>query len=144
MADMPIDNPLFLILGDGEDVPEQDFEVTVEQLRDTGEKVARITLRLPPRLYTYIDALATSNGRSWAAECQAALQAHEALSRLSAIRDTELQTHRKQLSGGVHGVTGDSAARFGELLRDDIAQIWTAAFGTRTHNREFARTLFGE
>jgi hypothetical protein len=144
MSDMPVDNPLFQILGDNEAGSEQDFEVTVEDLRPAGGKGARVTLRLPPRLVSYIAGLAHSNGRSWAAECQAALEAHEALSRLSSVRDQDLQERRKKASRGVHGVTGKRAERFAEMLRDDLARIWATSFGTAERNRAFVAKLFAE
>jgi hypothetical protein len=94
MADMPIENPLFQIIGDDDAGPEEARMESIEDLRPGGEKGARVSLRLPPRLVLYIQGLAESNGRSFATECQAALEAHEALSRLTAVLDQDLQLRR--------------------------------------------------
>jgi hypothetical protein len=146
MADMPIENPLFQILGDDDAGPEEAQLETIEDLRSTGEKGARVSLRLPPRLVLYLSGLAESNGKSFAAECEAALKAHEILSRLSAVLDQELQIRRKQESGGVHGVTGKNAERFAELLRDELGEIWSRSFvfATRSQQRKFADLLLGQ
>ncbi len=126
---MPIENPLFQILGDDDAGPEQDFDLTVEDLREVGEKGARVTLRLPPRVYNYIAGLAASNRRSVAAEIQAALQAHEALSRMTALLDQDLQQQRHRDSDGVHGVVGESAKKMIRMLRRDLAALWAGSFG---------------
>lgn len=143
MADMAIENPLFQIMGDDDVGPEEDQLELIEDLRPAGGKGARVSLRLPPRLVLYIGGLAETNGRSFAAECQAALEAHEALSRLSAVMDQELQARRKRESGGVHGVTGENAERFAERLRDELGEIWSKAFTTRSEQRRFADRLLG-
>lgn len=141
MADMPIENPLFQIIGDNDAGPEDAQLETVEDLRPGGGKGARVSLRLPPRLVLYIQGLAESNGRSFAAECQAALEAHEALSRLTAVLDQDLQLRRKRESDGVHGVTGEGAEQFADRLRDELGEIWSGAFSTRQQRRRFADDL---
>jgi hypothetical protein len=143
MAAMGIENPLFQIIGDNDAGPEEAQLEQIEDLRPVGGKGARLTLRLPPRLVLYLQGLAESNGRSLASECQAALEAHELLSRLSAVSDQELQRHRKAESNGLHGVTGDSAANFADHLRDDLARIWSQSFSTRPQQRRFADELLG-
>jgi hypothetical protein len=143
MADMPIENPLFQIVGDDDPGPEEEQLESIDDLRARGGKGARVSLRLPPRLVLYIGGLAESNERSFAAECQAALEAHEILSRLSAVLDQDLQSRRKQESGGVHGVTGQNAERFAERLRDELGEIWSRAFVTRSQKRGLADLLTG-
>jgi hypothetical protein len=143
MADMGIENPLFQILGDNDAGPEEQQLEAIEDLRPEGGKGARVTLRLPPRLVAYFQGLAQSNGRSFAAECQAALEAHEALSRLSAVLDHELQQRRKFESDGVHGVTGESARKLVDMLHDDLGRIWSQSFSTSTQRRAVADRLFG-
>ena len=60
LADMPIDNPLFQIMGDNDAGPE-DAQLEAERdLRPGGDKGARVSLRLPPRLVLYIQGLARS------------------------------------------------------------------------------------
>lgn len=141
MAAMAIENPLFQIIGDNDAGPEEAQLEAIEDLRPAGGKGARITLRLPPRLVLYLQGLADSNARSLASECQAALEAHELLSRLSAVSDHELQKRRKAESGGVHGVTGAAAERLAEGLRDDLARIFSQAFTTTMTQRRFAEDL---
>jgi hypothetical protein len=143
MAAMSIENPLFQILGDNDAGPEEQQLEGIEDLRPRGGKGARVTLRLPPRLVLYLQGLAQSNGRSFAAECQAALEVHEALSRLSAVLDSDLQARRKAESGGLHGVTGTPADKFAEMLRDDVSRIWSQSFATSTQRRNLAQELFG-
>jgi hypothetical protein len=138
---MPIENPLFQIIGDNDAGPEDAQLEAIEDLRPGGDKGARVSLRLPPRLVAYLQGLANSNGRSFAAECQAALEAHEALSRLTAVLDQELQRRRKEESDGVHGVTGQGAERLAERLRDELGEIWSTAFSTRQQQRRFADDL---
>jgi hypothetical protein len=139
-----IDNPLYLMIG--VDDPEDVAVEAIEDLRATGDRGARVTLRLPVRLAAYIESLAKSNDRSFAAEVVAALQAHEALSRLAAVLDTELQERRKRESGGVHGVTGETAAKFVAMQREDLGRIWAAAFqhGQTTHQRDYAGRLLAD
>ena len=141
---MPIQNPLFQIMGDNDAGPEQDFDLKVEDLRGTGDKGARVTLRLPSRLFNYIAGLAETNRRSFAAEMQAALEAHEALSRIGALLDQELQQQRHEASNGLHGVVGESAERMVETLVWDLSNIWAAAFGATATPARFARALAGE
>jgi hypothetical protein len=144
MSAMPIQNPLFQIMGDNDAGPEQDFDLKVEDLRASGDKGARVTFRLPPRLFNYIAGLAETNRRSFAAEMQAALEAHEALSRIGALLDQELQQQRHKTSDGLHGVIGDSADRMVETLVWDLANVWAAAFGATATPARFARALSGE
>jgi len=144
MAVMGIENPTFQIIGDNDAGPEEEQLAALVDLRPGGGKGARVTLRLPPRLVAYLQGLAHSNGRSLAVECQAALEAHEALSRLSAVLDHELQARRTAESGGVHGVTGKSAERFAEMLRDEISRIWSQSFATSPQRRSLAQALFGD
>lgn len=141
VAAMPIENPLFQIIGDSDAGPEQDYDLKVEDLRKIGEKGARVTLRLPVRVYNYIAGLAESNRRSFAAEVQAALEAHEALSRLSALMDQDLQQARRDASGGVHGVVGGSASSMSSMIRRDLAHIWAASFGVAGAPGAFAAAL---
>lgn len=143
MTDVAIENPLFQIVGDNDAGPEEAQLEAIEDLRPTGGKGARVSLRLPPRLVLYLQGLAESNGRSFASECQAALEAHEVLSRLSAVLDQDLQQRRKRESDGVHGITGSNAERFAETLRDDLGQLWSRAFVTRDEQRKFADRLIG-
>lgn len=128
---MPIENPVFMLMGDDDAGPEQDTDFTLEDLRRLGDKGARVTLRLPPRVYNYVAGLAESNRRSVAAEIQAALEVHETLSRMSALLDQDLQTRRHQESGGQHGVVGLTADRMIETLREDLGALWSASFGLR-------------
>ena len=144
MADMAIENPLFQIVGDNDAGPEEARLEAIEDLRPDGGKGARVSLRLPPRLVLYLQGLAESNGRSFAAECQAALEAHEILSRLSAVLDQDLQRRRKRESDGVHGITGETADRFAETLRDDLSALWSQAFATRGEQRRFADRLISQ
>ncbi len=139
-----IENPLYLIIGS--DDPEEVAVERIDDLRATGERGARVTLRLPTRLAGYIEGLARSNDRSFAAEVVAALQAHEALSRLAAVRDTALQERRKAESGGVHGITGESARQFASMLHADLGRIWATAFqhGQTAHQRDYAEQLLGD
>ncbi|HWA54130.1 MAG TPA: hypothetical protein VG816_08160 [Solirubrobacterales bacterium] len=141
---MAIENPLFQIIGDNDAGPEEEQLEGIEDLRPDGGKGARVSLRLPPRLVLYLQGLAQSNGRSFAAECQAALEAHEILSRLSAVLDQDLQLRRKRESDGVHGITGERAERFAETLRDDLAGLWSRAFVTREEQRRFTDRLIGQ
>ncbi len=138
---MPIDNPLFQIIGDNDAGPEQDYDLTVEDLRAVGEKGARVTLRLPVRVYNYIAGLAASNRRSFAAEVQAALEAHEALSRLSALIDQELQQQRRDASNGQRGVVGESAEKMTQMIRRDLAHLWASSFGVPRAPEAFATAL---
>ena len=141
---MPIDNPLFQILGHEDVGPEQDFDLTVEDLRAVGEKGARVTLRLPVRVYSYIAGLAESNRRSFAAEVQAALEAHEALSRLSALLDQSLQQERWDASDGVHGVVGEPAEKMVRMIRRDLAHLWTTSFGVAGAPHAFGAALVAD
>ncbi|MBJ7470351.1 MAG: hypothetical protein JHD16_03580 [Solirubrobacteraceae bacterium] len=140
---MPIQNPLFQILGDNDAGPEQDFDLSIEDLRASGGKGARVTLRLPPRLVSYIAGLAETNRRSFASEVQAALEAHEALSRLSALMDEDLQRQRYEHSGGQHGVIDESAERMVQMLRRELSDVWAASFGVPGADAAFAETLSG-
>lgn len=140
---MSIENPLFQIIGDNDAGPEESQLEELVDLRPQGGKGARVTLRLPPRLVAYLQGLAQSNGRTLAVECQTALEVHEALSRLSAVLDQELQTRRKSESGGIHGVTGRSAERFAEMLRDNVSRAWSQSFSTSLQQRNMAETLLG-
>lgn len=141
---MPIENPLFQIIGDNDAGPEQDFDLTVEDLRTAGEKGARVTLRLPVRLYNYIAGLAQSNRRSFAAEVQAALEAHEALSRLSALLDQELQQQRHDASDGAQGVVGESAEKMIRMVRRDLTHLWAASFGVAGSPQAFGTALLSD
>jgi hypothetical protein len=141
MSRMPIENPVFMLIGESHAGPEQDFDLKVEDLRTIGEKGARVTLRLPTRVYGYIAGLAQSNRRSFAAEVQAALEAHEALSRLSALMDQDLQQARRAASGGVHGVVGETAERMSETIRRDLSNIWASSFGVAGASAAFGAAL---
>jgi hypothetical protein len=141
---VPIQNPLFKIIGDSDAGPEQDYDLTVEDLRAAGEKGARVTLRLPVRVTNYIAGLAESNRRSFAAEVQAALEAHEALSRLSALLDQELQQRRRDASNGAHGVVGESANKMIRLVRWDLTNLWAASFGIAATPEAFGSALIAE
>lgn len=142
MAAMSIENPLFQIIGDNGAGPQEEQLERIEDLRPQGGRGARVTLRLPPRLVVYLQGLARSNGRSFAAECRAALEVHEALSRLAAVLDSELQTRRNAHSDGVHGVTGESANKFAEMRRDDVGRIWSQSFATWMRRRNLAEMFF--
>lgn len=141
---MPIENPLFQIIGDSDAGPEQDYDLTVEDLRAVGERGARVTLRLPIRVYNYIAGLAESNRRSFAAEVQAALEAHEALSRLSALLDHQLQQQRRDDSNGVHGVVGDAAEKMARMIRRDLTHLWTTSFGVAGAPEAFGTALIAD
>lgn len=141
---MPIENPLFQIMGDSDAGPEQDYDLTVEDLRAAGEKGARVTLRLPIRVYNYFVGLAESNRRSFAAEVQAALEAHEALSRLSALLDQELQQQRRDASNGVQGVVGEPAEKMTRMIRRDLTHLWATSFGVAGAPQALATALIAD
>jgi hypothetical protein len=132
------------LIGDNDAGPEQDFDLKVEDLRTAGEKGARVTLRLPPRVYNYVAGLAASNRRSVAAEIQTALEAHEALSRISALIDRELQEQRLRDSNGVHGVVGETAERMIRMLRRDLAALWAGSFGLAGAPERLGLVLIGD
>lgn len=83
-----------------------------------------VNLRLPETLVAYTGALAAQNSRTVAEEIRAALRVSVLLSRLSIVLDTKLQASRRQSSNGILGLKPDTAGRYAEDLREQLAEEW--------------------
>jgi hypothetical protein len=108
-----MNNPMFMAVGDH---------------ADDGPNAATVTVRLSPVLAAYLAAMAQDNDRSLSDEIRAALKVHRDLHRISLLADSEMQAHRKVESEGVHGVTGASAMKWSQALREDVSREWAASF----------------
>ena len=89
-----------------------------------GPNAKVVNLRLPETLAAYITAMATQNERTVAEEIRAALRVSVLLSRLSIVLDTKLQATRRASSEGILGLTSDTAGRYADDLRDQLATEW--------------------
>jgi hypothetical protein len=103
-----------------------------------------VNLRLPETLAAYIGALAAQNGRTVAEEIRAALRVSVLLSRLGIVLDTELQVARRESSDGILGLKPDTAGRYADDLREQLAEEWARMLpgAHATYERSFPGFLW--
>lgn len=89
-----------------------------------GPNAQNVNVRLPGPVVEYISALARQNDRSVAEEIRAALRVSVLMSRLNIVLDDELQASRRDASDGILGLTPDTAAKYANSLREDLAEEW--------------------
>ena len=109
-----------------------------------GPNAKVVNLRIPETLAAYVAALAVQNGRTVAEEIRAALRVSVLLSRLSIVLDTKLQAARRESSNGILGLKPDTAGRYADDVREQLAKEWSRMLpgAHATHERSFPGFLW--